>query len=107
VRCAHEALEQHPELTALVCLNDRMAMGAIQQARVMGRRVPDDLTIVGYDDIPMAAVFSPSLTTINQQASELGRVGARMLFEVLNGNRPEPVELPTYLMVRQSSAVPG
>jgi DNA-binding LacI/PurR family transcriptional regulator len=96
-------LEQHPDLTALLCLNDRMAMGAIQQAREMGRHVPDDLTVTGYDDIPTAAVFSPPLTTISQRAPEQGRLGAQMLFEVLNGKNPDPVELPPELLVRQSS----
>jgi len=72
----------------------------------MGWRVPDDLTVVGYDDIPYAAVFSPPLTTISQQAPELGRVAARMLFEVLRGGRPEPIEVPTHLVIRQSSASP-
>jgi DNA-binding LacI/PurR family transcriptional regulator len=105
--CAARLLTGHPDLTALVCLNDRMAMGAIQQARAMGRRVPDDLTVVGYDNIPMAEVFAPPITTVDQQAPELGRVGAHMLFDVLHGHRPDPVELPTYLVVRQSSAVPG
>ena len=102
--CAAQLLSQHPDLTALVCLNDRMALGAIQQARAMGRRVPEDLTVVGYDDIPAAAVFSPALTTIDQQAPELGRVAVQMLFDVLKGNKPEPVDVPTRLIIRQSSA---
>lgn len=102
--CAAQLLTDYPDLTALVCLNDRMALGAIQQAREMGRRVPHDLTVVGYDDIPSAAVFSPALTTIDQQAPELGRVAARMLFDVLAGNEPTPVEVPTQLVIRQSSA---
>jgi len=106
-QAAGQLLTEHPELTALVCLNDRMAMGAIQQARAMGRSVPADLTIVGYDDIPMAATFAPPLTTVNQQAPELGRAAAQMLFDVINGNRPEPVALPTHLVIRQSSAAPG
>ncbi len=103
-RCAASLLSDHPDLTALVCLNDRMALGAIQQAREMGRHVPDDLTVVGYDNIPTAALFAPSLTTIDQRAPDLGRVAARMLFAVLDGANPEPVELPTDLIVRQSSA---
>jgi DNA-binding LacI/PurR family transcriptional regulator len=103
---AAHLLTEHPDLTALVCLNDRMALGAIQQAREMGRRVPDDLTVVGYDDIPYAAVFSPPLTTISQQAPELGRMAAQMLFEVLRGGQPEPKEVSTHLIIRQSSAPP-
>lgn len=104
-RCAATLLSQCPDLTALVCLNDRMAMGAIQQVREMGRRVPEDLTVVGYDDIPTAALFAPPLTTIDQRAPELGQRAAQMLFEVLDGFDPAPVELPPYLVVRQSSSV--
>jgi DNA-binding LacI/PurR family transcriptional regulator len=101
---AGRLLSQYPDLTALICVNDRMAMGAIQQARSMGRRVPDDLTVVGYDNIPPAATFTPALTTIDQQAPELGRVAVRMLFEVLEGKKPGPVHMPTYLVARDSSA---
>ncbi len=103
-RAASELLVRNPQLTALICLNDRMAMGAIHYARQVGRSIPDDLTIVGYDDIPLAAAFSPGLTTIDQQAPQLGQAAARMLMEVLAGKKPEPVKLPTYLVVRQSSA---
>jgi LacI family transcriptional regulator len=105
-RCAQQLLQQHPELTALICLNDRMAMGAIQGARQLGRRIPHDLTVVGYDDIPMAAVFDPPLTTIDQRAPELGRAATRMLFDLLDGKNTESMTLPTRLVVRGSSAVP-
>ena len=105
-KCAQLLLEQHPELTALICLNDRMAMGAIQQARQLERSVPADLTVVGYDDIPMAAAFDPPLTTIDQQAPELGRIASRMLFDLLDEHSPESVVLPTRLVVRRSSAPP-
>lgn len=102
-RCAAELLTAHPNLTALVCLNDRMAIGAIQQARELGRDVPRDLSVVGYDDIPMAAMFAPPITTISQQGPEMGRVAARMLFEILAGKRPTRLSMPTHLIVRQSS----
>ena len=105
---AAELLTRYPDITALVCLNDRMALGAVQQAYQMGRVVPDDLTVVGYDNIAAASISRPALTTIDQHASELGRRAAQMLFEVLDGNTPEPVVLPVDLVVRGSSgAVPG
>ena len=100
---AHQLLTEHPAITALICLNDRMAMGAIQQARLMGRSVPQDLAVVGYDDIPQAGLFTPGLTTINQQAPELGRIATRMLFDLLEDRQPTPVEVPTRLVVRNSS----
>jgi DNA-binding LacI/PurR family transcriptional regulator len=103
---AAKLLREHPDLTALVCLNDRMAMGAIQAARAAGRDVPGNLTVVGYDDIPAAATFAPPLTTVNQQGIELGRAGARMLFDVLDGQKPHPIHMPTMLVVRESSSPP-
>lgn len=102
-RCAAELLTAHPQLTALLCMNDRMAMGAIQQARELGRDVPCDLTVTGYDDIPTAALFAPPLTTVSQRAPEQGQAAARMLFEILDGGDPDPVELPPELLMRQSS----
>jgi DNA-binding LacI/PurR family transcriptional regulator len=97
-------LAAHPDLTAVICLNDRMAMGAIQAARALGRRVPDDLTVIGYDNLPITTASSPTLTTIDQQAPELGRIAATMLFEVLGGAQPASVTLPTTLITRESSA---
>ncbi|MBN1679778.1 MAG: LacI family DNA-binding transcriptional regulator [Anaerolineae bacterium] len=102
-KCAAELLTTHPDLTALLCMNDRMAMGAIQQTREMGRDIPGDLSITGYDDIPTAAFLVPPLTTVSQRAPEQGQVAARMLFDILDGGKPDPVELPPQLMVRQSS----
>lgn len=101
--CAAQLLTQYPTLTALLCYNDRMAMGAIQKAREMGYRVPEDLTVTGYDDIPTAATFYPPLTTINQRSLEQGRLGAQMLFEVLSGEHPNPIDLPPQLLIRHSS----
>ncbi|MEP7293894.1 MAG: LacI family DNA-binding transcriptional regulator, partial [Chloroflexota bacterium] len=75
-------LEQHPHLTAIVCLNDRMAMGAIQHIRSVGKRVPEDISVIGYDDIPAAASFAPPLTTINNQAPLLGQSAAQLLFDL-------------------------
>jgi DNA-binding LacI/PurR family transcriptional regulator len=104
--CASKLLEQFPDLTAIIGLNDRMALGAMQKARQMGRTIPDDLSIVGYDDIPNAQYSVPPLTTINQQAPELGRIATRMLFDLINGGQPASVILPTELILRESSAQP-
>lgn len=100
-------LDSHPEITAIICLNDRMAMGAVQQAQVMGRDVPGHLTIVGYDNIPSAEIFTPALTTIDQHAPALGRTAAQMMFAALNGQTPESAVLPVELKIRRSSAAPG
>lgn len=106
--CAADLLARHPNLTALICLNDRMALGAIQQARRMGRQVPQQLSVVGFDDIPLAAASDPALTTIRSDAPRMGREATRMLFSVLNGQTPDSVLCPVQLIVRQSTtAVKG
>ncbi len=103
--CAARLLAVHPDLTAVICLNDRMAMGVIQYARGIGLDVPNRLSVVGYDDIPMAAAFSPPITTIDQRAPELGRAAARMLLSIFDHRSPSSVQIPTSLVVRQSSSV--
>jgi DNA-binding LacI/PurR family transcriptional regulator len=91
--------------TAIFALNDRMAMGAIWAIRAAGRRVPDDIAVVGFDDIPAAADFNPALTTVRQPGAEMGRVAAQMLLKLIAGE-PVPnreVILPAELIIRQSS----
>jgi DNA-binding LacI/PurR family transcriptional regulator len=105
-KCVAQLLQQHLDLTAIICINDRMALGAIQQVQRNGLLVPDDLTIVGYDDIPLARFVVPALTTIDQHAPELGRIATQMLFDILNDKTPDPVTIPTQLVIRQSSAPP-
>ena len=92
--------------SALFAQNDRMAVGAIKAARDFGRRVPKDLAVVGFDDIPLASYFDPPLTTIRQDIFEHGRQGARLLIEkIKNPSSPlERVVIPPELVVRESSA---
>lgn len=77
------------KFSALFAQNDRMAVGAIRAAREHGLRVPDDLAVVGFDDMPLASYFDPSLTTVSQDMFEHGRQAARLLV-----NRVEHPELP-------------
>jgi LacI family transcriptional regulator len=92
------------DFTALFAQNDRMAVGAIKAARDYGRRVPQDLAVVGFDDMPLASYFDPPLTTIRQDIFEQGRRGARMLIEKIEDpSHPlERVFLPAQLIVRES-----
>jgi LacI family transcriptional regulator len=80
-----------------------MAMGAIQQAREMGRTVPRDLSVIGYDDIPMASTFVPPLTTISQQGPLIGQTAAQLMFDAIGGAPPLLINMPTHLVVRQST----
>lgn len=89
--------------TALVAMGDLIAIGALEAARHAGLVLPDDLAIVGFDDIPEARWVSPALTTVRQPAREKGCVAAEMLIGLLNGTAaPHHVMLETQLIERQS-----
>jgi LacI family transcriptional regulator len=78
-----QLLAQCPQLTALFSQNDRMAIGAMRALREAGRRIPDDMAIVGYDDIPAASYCYPPLTTVRQPMQEVGRLATRLLVEMI------------------------
>jgi len=88
----------------LVCANDEIALGALRAARELGIEVPGQLAITGWDDIPVAALVSPALTTIRQPMRELGSTAAVLLAERISAGRREPrhVLLPTSLVLRAS-----
>jgi LacI family transcriptional regulator len=93
----------HPP-TAIFASNDVSAFGVMEAVREHGLRIPDDVSVVGFDDIPQAAHVHPPLTTVRQPLEEMGRAATRMLLERLNDpQRPiKRVELPTELVLRQS-----
>lgn len=80
----HQLMRCDARFTALVAGNDQMAVGAIHALREYGRRVPDDVSVVGFDDIPEAAYFSPPLTTVRQEFDALGKHGIDSLIELIN-----------------------
>jgi LacI family repressor for deo operon, udp, cdd, tsx, nupC, and nupG len=97
--------EQPP--TAIFCFNDEMAMGVIETARRRGLRVPNDLSVVGFDDIRFARIVDPPLTTVAQPMRQIGEGTVRILLEILRGNEaPESFTLPHTLVVRSSTAPP-
>ncbi len=89
---------------AVFCITDRIALGAIRELQSRGLKVPDDLAVVGFNDIPEAACCTPPLTTVAAPARELGAESFHRLFLLINGSPlPEPGEpLPTRLIVRES-----
>lgn len=101
-------LEKMP--TAVVCYNDMMAVGAIQAAHQADLRVPEDISVTGFDNIDLAAYINPPLTTFHQPRYELGQQAANMMLRVLNGDKrsqqPDVVVLRGELIVRASTAVP-
>lgn len=99
-------LAGHPDVTALVCTTDRVAIGAIRAATAIGRTVPDDVSVVGFDDIPQAATCSPPLTTIRQPIVDKGRIAAELLLDQIGSGLRQRIELPIELVVRASTAPP-
>jgi DNA-binding LacI/PurR family transcriptional regulator len=100
---ARELLEKASGATAILAMSDVLALGALKAADERGIRVPDDLSIVGYDDVPEAALSRPPLTTIAQPIVAKGRLAAQMIFD---GGPPRRVVLPVNLVVRGSTAPP-
>jgi LacI family repressor for deo operon, udp, cdd, tsx, nupC, and nupG len=104
---AERLLGRRERPTAIFCFNDEMAMGALETARRRGLRVPDDLSVVGFDDIRFARYMDPPLTTVAQPMRAIGEGTVRLLLEILNGDSetaPESVTLPHTLMIRSSTA---
>ncbi len=89
---------------ALFAASDTVAIGALQAAQEAGLRVPEDLSIIGFDDVDVAAQATPSLTTIRQPIREKGKVAAHLLTDLINEriSTPQHIMLPTQLVVRQS-----
>ena len=95
--------------TAIFAGNDQQALGVYEAARQLGLRVPQDLSIVGFDDLPVARWVSPPLTTVRQPLAEMGRTAAAMLGDLIEGRSltTRRVELSTELVVRESTAPAG
>jgi DNA-binding LacI/PurR family transcriptional regulator len=94
--------------TAILCMSDAMAIGAMSAARELGLRVPDDVSIVGFDDIDLAAHVEPPLTTVHQPIRQKGADAVRLLLAEMDGRdpgNPEHVRLETRLMIRGSSGL--
>jgi len=103
-RASLELLARTPDVDALFVASDLMALGALQALAETGRSVPADVAVVGFDDIPMAAESTPPLTTVHQPVVEMGRTLVERLLELVQGDRvPEPVTLPTRLVLRESA----
>jgi DNA-binding LacI/PurR family transcriptional regulator len=101
---ARRALAADPRPTALVAATDQLALGALQAAREAGLRVPDDVSVVGFDDVPAAAWSRPALTTVRRPLFEKGEVAGRLLS---GGAAGREVILPVELVVRGSTGRAG
>jgi DNA-binding LacI/PurR family transcriptional regulator len=103
-----QRLSATPGVTALFAANDQMALGVLRSLNEAGRRVPDEISIVGFDDIPEAAYFTPPLTTVRQDFNEMGRLSLHVLLEQIEGGAaaaPRTTVAPA-LIVRSSTGPP-
>ncbi|GAA1499808.1 LacI family DNA-binding transcriptional regulator [Dactylosporangium maewongense] len=99
---------KHPP-TAILCGDDLQALGVYEAARLLGARIPDDVSVVGFDDIEVTRWCGPPMTTVRQPFAEMGATAARMVLQLAVGEPVEParVELATRLVVRASTAPPS
>jgi DNA-binding LacI/PurR family transcriptional regulator len=104
-----ELVARGHHFTALVCYNDIAAIGAIRAFRDHGVRIPEDVSIVGFDDIQSAAYHNPSLTTIRQPMHLMGSTAARVLLERLRGKKAPPAQITVLpeLIIRESTMPPN
>jgi LacI family transcriptional regulator len=101
---ALQALATPSRPTALFCANDEIAMGAYAAAAELGLTIPTDVAITGWDDIPVARLLAPRLTTVRQPMAEIGERATRLLLERIGAKRQRPLSivLPTEIIIRSS-----
>jgi DNA-binding LacI/PurR family transcriptional regulator len=110
VEAARTLLQRDDRPTAILCFSDVIAATVVQVAQDLGLAVPSDVSVVGFDDSPVAARVRPALTTVRQDFPEKGRAAASALTSALSGAAPKRVRhtvLPTALVVRDSTAPPA
>jgi LacI family transcriptional regulator len=105
---ARQLLQMDHPPTAIFAANDLSAIETIEAAQALGLRVPDDVSVVGFDNVPESALIDPTLTTIDQSIQQMGFEAVRLLIALIDdpGRPPVHVTLPTELVVRQSSGPP-
>ena len=103
---AQELITRHPNITAILCGNDKMALGAIRSLTQRGYQVPRDISIIGFDDLQHLAFSNPSLTTVHLPLYELGVLACERLIEKVRGKVERVAEvLPTHLVLRESTSM--
>jgi LacI family transcriptional regulator len=103
-RCAQHLFGLPNPPTAIFAANDQSALGVIDAAHEAGLRIPDELSVAGFDNIPLATCSLPGLTTVDQSVSEMGFAATTMLIKLMQGHPLEDMllKVPTQLIVRDS-----
>lgn len=101
-------LAENPKVTAIFAANDQMALGAMRALHELGRRIPEDVSIVGFDDVDESPSFWPPLTTVHQNFQEVGKLCLEALLQLISGtSEPSRAQIvPTHLVVRASTSAP-
>lgn len=99
-----ELIGRGVEFSAIACANDLLALGALQRLAEIGRSVPDEVSVAGFDDISIAALSAPHLSTVRLPLREMGRRGFDAALRALAGEEVKPVTLPTEVVMRDSTA---
>jgi DNA-binding LacI/PurR family transcriptional regulator len=100
IDAVHSLAHRKVPFDALFACSDLLAMGAIRAVQELGRKVPDDCSVVGYDDMPMAAAFQPALSSVQQGWQEGGSLLARKMLALIRGEEVDSQVLPVNLVVR-------
>lgn len=104
-QATHQLLTTHPQITAIFAYNDLLALGALRACHELGRRVPQDCAVVGFDNIQLASMVTPSLTTVHYDKYDVGQKAVARLFEMMenpDGEYP-PIEVGVELVIRESA----
>ncbi len=96
-------LEAKPLPTAVFCANDEMAIGAIKCSIDNGFKVPEDISFVGFDDIDIAGIYSPSVTTVSQPFKDKGVSAIQLLMKILNGKEVNRIIVHDHCLVKRES----
>jgi DNA-binding LacI/PurR family transcriptional regulator len=101
-RAMHEVLDRHPQIDAVFAASDLLAIGAINALAEQGRRVPEDVSVIGHDDTPLGATYVPALTSVHQNLHQCGELLARKALDLIAGASVASEILPTTLVVRST-----
>lgn len=104
-KSAKELFEKHPDTDGIIASNDLVAAAILHEALRMGRSIPEDLQIIGYDDIPLSSLLYPALSTIRQPAYDMGREAAKLLMKIIRSEIVDQknIQMPVTFIERQTT----